>query len=518
MSNSPENTLDISQDSVQVPLFLTTPTARFKSFEEASPFFVSLVKYVKEGHSLNTEALRKAQDVLTHLIGLLQDIRDVRPLIGKLVPPPNNNADGFTKAILTLVTTGHHSIGQTEHDLDDISRSSNLSTESVRQIVLEHVLQPVGPYISYCCQNRLIIQDDSIQQSLLTDVLIFFLKLASFTITRSLLSFESNYSTLLCQEKLLYHVQQHQHADLLVRTRGKADLRRLNEEGLADELETFGFWVDFTSSDIKQIRKDNTSLMASLIGAVNLEGSLFGFNSLFACLIESLHFLDCSIHTSDIDMQWCVHQKRGHMMDQNLQCNDEVIGHINYLKAMFAHLPPPEQVQVSNNVMITCAIQKLSFPSTMTDFYVSQSDPTVDQLIGGLPNVFAETLPPIFMKSFPGDVVMERAVRASFTDPNLLTFKLSAVALDSFIPEPHFETIYPLLLRGFHVSLISFDETHRGLKTDARLGVFIAYLLFTKERGRITLEIFKTHQPAKMSGFVDTAIFFVITTSKHKFA
>ncbi|KAK2959479.1 hypothetical protein BLNAU_5528 [Blattamonas nauphoetae] len=294
MSNSPENTLDISQDSVQVPLFLTTPTA--------------------QGHSLNTEALRKAQDVLTQLIELLRGVRDSRPFIGKLVPPPNNNADGFTEAILTLLTSGHqeivrlplqlfqscvsrsklelrfsfissgfftrltlspqwietnltaHSIGQTEHDLDNISHSSNLSTESLRQIVLERVVQPVGPYISYCCQNRQIIQDDSIQQSLLTDVLIFFLKLASFTITRSLLSFEQNYSTLLCQEKLLHHVQQHNQGDLLVRSRGKADLRRLNEEGLAGQLETFGFWVDFTSMDTKQIRKDNASLMA-LLGA-----------------------------------------------------------------------------------------------------------------------------------------------------------------------------------------------------------------------------------------------------------
>ncbi|KAK2960726.1 hypothetical protein BLNAU_4381 [Blattamonas nauphoetae] len=114
-------------------------------------------------------------------------------------------------------------------------------------------------------------------------------------------------------------------------------------------------------------------------------------------------------------------------------------------KNMFAHLPPSEQAQVFNNVVVTCATQKLSFPSTMTNFYVSQSDMTVDQLIGGLPNVFAETLPPIFKKSFAWEVVLERAVRASFTDVNILTFKLAAVTLNSFVPESHFETIHPLL-------------------------------------------------------------------------
>ncbi|KAK2960721.1 hypothetical protein BLNAU_4376 [Blattamonas nauphoetae] len=183
---------------------------------------------------------------------------------------------------------------------------------------------------------------------------------------------------------------------------------------------------------------------------------------------------------------------------------------------MFAHLPPPAHAQVSNNVVVTCATQKLSFTSTTTKFYVSQSDPTVDQLIGGLPNVFAEALLPIFKKSFPGEVVLERAVRPSFTDPTVLTFKLAAVAHNYFIREPHLDKIHPLLLRGFHVSLLSFDETHRGLMNDAMLEVFFAGPLYTDEEGRVDLDIFKTHQPAKMSGFVNTAIIFVITTTTHQ--
>ncbi|KAK2959480.1 hypothetical protein BLNAU_5529 [Blattamonas nauphoetae] len=154
----------------------------------------------------------------------------------------------------------------------------------------------------------------------------------------------------------------------------------------------------------------------------------------------------------------------------------------------------------------------------MTDFYVSQSDPTVDQLIGGLPNVFAEALPPIFKKSFPGEVVLERAVRPSFTDAKILTFKLAAVAHNYFIREPHLEKIYPFLLRGYHVSLLSFDETHRGLINDAMLEVFFADPLFIRTQGRIDLDIFKTHPPPEKSGFVNTTIFFVVTTTKYKFA
>ncbi|KAK2946195.1 hypothetical protein BLNAU_18871 [Blattamonas nauphoetae] len=176
--------------------------------------------------------------------------------------------------------------------------------------------------------------------------------------------------------------------------------------------------------------------------------------------------------------------------------------------------PPQLRAQIFNNVTVTCVTQKLSFPSSMTNFYVSQSDPTVDQLIGGLPSLFAETLPPIFKKSFPGDVFLERAVRASFADPNFLTFKLAAIALNSFIPEPHLEKIHPLLLRGFHVSLLSFDETHRGLMNDAMLEVFITDPLFAKE-GRITKDIFKTHPPPQMSGFVNTAIDLIMKSTNY---
>ncbi|KAK2959511.1 hypothetical protein BLNAU_5560 [Blattamonas nauphoetae] len=187
-------------------------------------------------------------------------------------------------------------------------------------------------------------------------------------------------------------------------------------------------------------------------------------------------------------------------------------GPLSEVEQALPFLPPQFRAQIVNNVMITCVTQKLSFPSTMTNFYVSQSDPFLDQVICGLRAVFPQQLPLIFKKSFPGDVLLERAVRSTFTDVNLMTLTMATVAVNYFLPEPHLKKIHPLLLRGFHVSYLSFDETHRGLINDDMLEVFFADPLFTDMQGENALEIFKTHPPPQMSCFVNTTISLLLSS------
>ncbi|KAK2958192.1 hypothetical protein BLNAU_6896 [Blattamonas nauphoetae] len=188
-------------------------------------------------------------------------------------------------------------------------------------------------------------------------------------------------------------------------------------------------------------------------------------------------------------------------------------GPLSFIEHALPYFLPQLRVQMFNNVMITCVTQKLPFPSTITNFYVSQSDPFLDQVIGGLSTLFPGQLPLIFKKTFPGDVFLERAVRSSFTDLNLMTLIMATVAITFFIPEPHLIKIHPLLLRGFHVSYLSFDETHRGLIDDVILEAFFADPLFTDMSGQNTLEIFKTHPPPQMSGFVNTTIYLLMSST-----
>ncbi|KAK2954517.1 hypothetical protein BLNAU_10537 [Blattamonas nauphoetae] len=130
---------------------------------------------------------------------------------------------------------------------------------------------------------------------------------------------------------------------------------------------------------------------------------------------------------------------------------------------VLSHFPPQFRVMIFINVMITCIAQKLPFPAILAKFYVNQSDPYLDLLAGNL---------------------------------------------------SHFEKIHALLLRGFHVNLLSFNETHPDMMSDMLLDAFVTSSLFTNEEGRITLDIYKTHPPPQMSGFVNTAIDHYMSSTK----
>ncbi|KAK2960722.1 hypothetical protein BLNAU_4377 [Blattamonas nauphoetae] len=184
----------------------------FKTGKEGSSHFLSLVQSIEEGNTLDDEALDKAETILDDLTFIFADFMNDECFFEVLTPRPDNSADGFTKAILTILTSGHQSLvhlslqllrtclERSQYKPESIlsfvcsgfftrfaptlrsmmsnlsaeshlhiitsvyscitpahpensqkaSQLSNLSTESIRQIIFEQVLRPVGPYIAWC--------------------------------------------------------------------------------------------------------------------------------------------------------------------------------------------------------------------------------------------------------------------------------------------------------------------------------------------------------------------------------
>ncbi|KAK2958212.1 hypothetical protein BLNAU_6916 [Blattamonas nauphoetae] len=332
--------LPISLDETnQPPLFLAAPPIQIESIQTASPLFVSLVQYIEEGNTLNDIAVHKAECLLEQLVELLKDASD-KPFYEKLAPSKSKSADVFCEAILTLLASGYPSlvndslhilrysfrttpleerfslissgffirlastlqsmmtnltaqalqhllgivricsIGGFHEDVEHISRSLALSSESVCQIVLERELQPMTPFISFCCVNRFDVPDDSLDSSLIVRFLIQFLRSGLFheptlafvfslptclVITRNILSLALDHSALMYQTELAMFFGRYQRPDAFVTRRRKAVLSKLNEEGHADELEMFSFWHP---SESYRRRIQNYSM-----GAMDYEGS-----------------------------------------------------------------------------------------------------------------------------------------------------------------------------------------------------------------------------------------------------
>ncbi|KAK2959509.1 hypothetical protein BLNAU_5558 [Blattamonas nauphoetae] len=339
MSDIFNETYQSLDDSIQPPLFLATPTVHFETVQESSPFFLSLVQYIEEANTLDDSALHKAEIVLERLVSLIRPLSSNIDLLSSFAPRPDNSAEGFTEAILTLLTCDYKSLVNLSlhllryaldasplkelflfvdsgfftrlaptpqwiegnlssqslfnfvntilscttpalpENIQEISRLSTLSMESIHQTVLEQLLQPVLPFVSYSCENRSVLEHDTLNLSIITRLLLTYLPLSVFhdptltfvfshhichTVIQHLLSLEQDLSALICQLSLNEINTNLGTADLLVRTRWKAVLCRLNEEGLADGLDTLSFWEVLFSSIGKMIRKENNTMLIHL--------------------------------------------------------------------------------------------------------------------------------------------------------------------------------------------------------------------------------------------------------------
>ncbi|KAK2959491.1 hypothetical protein BLNAU_5540 [Blattamonas nauphoetae] len=113
-----------SNDSNQPPLFLSTPFLRIHSLIDASPFFLSLVQYLKTGNTLGDTTIPKTEALLKQLNEVLDNhllrhlLRDRLDLVAspvcRVIPTLlNRRTDGFgdfRDTVLTLVTSGCQNI------------------------------------------------------------------------------------------------------------------------------------------------------------------------------------------------------------------------------------------------------------------------------------------------------------------------------------------------------------------------------------------------------------------------
>ncbi|KAK2960206.1 hypothetical protein BLNAU_4759 [Blattamonas nauphoetae] len=291
-----------SKQSSTLPRFLTPPSARFKSLEHASPFLVSLVRYIEEGNTLDEAALHKAEIVLDKLLPHFQNVTYVGGMFTRLVPSGKDSPDGFFAAFLTLLTSGYTSIvhlslqllrdilysitvdktfslvcsgffvrltptipwiidnmtAESHHHLFSVIVSSMLgqrhyivdyipthSFDSIQQILYEQVLQPAGSYLSWCCENRHALAMASPKSFKVAGLLLMLLQLG----------LES--SAFDCKHMFPSHRQQ-----------WKDIQQKLDDEGLADELDAICFWETRSYLNGLAIRQKHSLLMNYLAANV----------------------------------------------------------------------------------------------------------------------------------------------------------------------------------------------------------------------------------------------------------
>ncbi|KAK2948779.1 hypothetical protein BLNAU_16314 [Blattamonas nauphoetae] len=90
-----------------VPLFMQTELSNIKDIDQASPMFLSLVDFVKEGNTLDDNAADKAYDVLSVVMPNYYGRFTVEQILFELVPTHDGSCSGLAKSIVVLLTSSN---------------------------------------------------------------------------------------------------------------------------------------------------------------------------------------------------------------------------------------------------------------------------------------------------------------------------------------------------------------------------------------------------------------------------
>ncbi|KAK2960301.1 hypothetical protein BLNAU_4854 [Blattamonas nauphoetae] len=157
------------------------------------------------------------------------------------------------------------------------------SFDSILQILYEQVLQPAGPYLSWCCENRNALAMASPKSFKVAGLLLMLLQLgmhheptltfafslhACLIFTTSLLSFEDDSLINFSLEGLTDCAYDCKYLSPSQRPQWKDILQRLDDEGLADELDVICFWETSPSSYGPAIRQKHSRHMNDLAANV----------------------------------------------------------------------------------------------------------------------------------------------------------------------------------------------------------------------------------------------------------
>ncbi|KAK2954488.1 hypothetical protein BLNAU_10508 [Blattamonas nauphoetae] len=95
---------------VKTPLFLGTDPADIRTVPQASQLFLSLVDYVEKGNILDDTATRHACSLLERLTPDERGTIAPRQILIHLAPTPDGSCSGFTKSIVTLLTSSNEEL------------------------------------------------------------------------------------------------------------------------------------------------------------------------------------------------------------------------------------------------------------------------------------------------------------------------------------------------------------------------------------------------------------------------
>ncbi|KAK2956324.1 hypothetical protein BLNAU_8691 [Blattamonas nauphoetae] len=294
-----------------IPSFLGTAPRTIQTIEQASPPFLSLVAFVKEGNNLDKNATKQACTLLDRLIQIFVGPYTTDRILLELVPTPDHSCSGFTESIITLLNSSNEMLIKStlsllteivsivppptrfdilntgffellpksfyeqelhllaQHSLSmikisqtfaicadpDISqkicRKRFLQMACFRQTFMDKFFHPIQPYLAFICQNRRRISDseDSYAFSKLFGTIFtfspFLRKMTRIVLSSSaalafcdtLVFFETNKIRKTLLRSLVDGLRRWPKDDSAAQKRGQQILVKLNEEGLADDVE-----------------------------------------------------------------------------------------------------------------------------------------------------------------------------------------------------------------------------------------------------------------------------------------
>ncbi|KAK2943975.1 hypothetical protein BLNAU_21121 [Blattamonas nauphoetae] len=127
----------------KTPLFLR-PLLHFRSFEQESKVYLSLVDFIKEGNNPDNKATEKACAILENITPVLFNEVTSEQVLFELVPTPDGSCSGFTESIVLLLTRSNEMISRSILRLLDgmvSCTSPDIQFDFIATGVFEHLPQ-----------------------------------------------------------------------------------------------------------------------------------------------------------------------------------------------------------------------------------------------------------------------------------------------------------------------------------------------------------------------------------------
>ncbi|KAK2950640.1 hypothetical protein BLNAU_14446 [Blattamonas nauphoetae] len=109
-ANSHQHKLICPFNCEMTPLFLIRTPSKFRTVKQISPFFLSLVDFVKEGHTLDARATQTACSLLEKIRPTYFGKFDSGKIIYGLVPTHSRSCSGFTESFVVLLTSSNEEL------------------------------------------------------------------------------------------------------------------------------------------------------------------------------------------------------------------------------------------------------------------------------------------------------------------------------------------------------------------------------------------------------------------------